>query len=109
MGEQNEEWLNGQVHLWRKENTELHCLLTNVQDIIDPAQGSSSKFLEAAREEARTVHLEVMSVNARVAALEDRMAEDPGRRRYDALLRSETGITSDTGVATSSSVARSEL
>jgi len=98
--ESSSEWVAGQVQMWRRENTELHTLLSNLQEHVDPST-SDSKFLEAARDEARTVHLEVMSVNARVAALEDRMTEDPGRRRYDALLRGEAGASSTTGVHSS--------
>jgi len=83
--ESSEQWISNQVQLWRRENAELHNGLTSLQGPIQRRE--YDRILEAAREEARTVHLEVMSIDTRVAAIEERLADDPGRRRHDALGR----------------------
>lgn len=68
--ETSNDWLGDQLRLWRKENAELHGSVASLQD---PAQHGSEKLLEVAREEAHMVHLEVMSIHARLSAVEDRV------------------------------------
>lgn len=79
--EGSDEWLGSQVQLWRRENGELHASLQGLQEMI---RRESEQAVEAAREEARTVHLEVMSVDTRVASIEERLAL---QRRYSAPLQ----------------------
>lgn len=87
--ESSSEWLGGQVQLWRRENAELHSELSSLKD---PSNREFGQILTLAREEARTVHLEVMSLDTRVAAIEERITDDPSRRRYESMLRvSEKG------------------
>jgi len=82
--EGSDEWLGSQLQQWRREHQELTNGVQNIQELV---RRETEQVLEAAREESRTVHLEVMSIDTRVAGLEERLSDDPGRRRYDALLR----------------------
>lgn len=86
--ETSESYLAGQAQRWREDSAELRAGLASLQE---RCQQESDRLLDLAREEARTVHLEVMSVDTRVAALEERLADDPAKRRFDALLRTSGG------------------
>lgn len=82
--EGSDEWLGSQVQLWRRESSELSTTVQSLQELVVRTAETAS---DAAREEARTVHMEVMSIDSRVASMEERLADDPDRRRYGALLR----------------------
>jgi len=82
--ETSDNWMTSQVQLWRKENAGLHSGITGLPDIM---KRETDRIMELARDEARTVHLEVMSVDTRLSALEERLADNPERRKYDSLLR----------------------
>jgi hypothetical protein len=82
--EGSDEWLGGQVQLWRRESSELSATVQSLQELVGR---TAEKASDAAREEARTVHMEVMSIDSRLASIEERLADDPDRRRYGALLR----------------------
>merc|ERR1712232_922764 len=59
-----------QQHSWHHDSAELSC---RIQELV---RHESAQTLDAAREEARTVHLEVMGVDTRVAAIEERLADE---------------------------------
>jgi len=80
--EKSAEWFAGQVHVWRQENAKLHG---DVAGLKDPSGRELDKLLDVARDEAKTVHSEVMSLDARVSAVEDAMARDPSRPRFEAM------------------------
>lgn len=72
----------GKVHFVRQENAELRG---DIAALKDPSGRGLVSAMEAAVDEAKTVHYEVMSLDTRVAAIEERLADDPSRRRFESL------------------------
>merc|ERR1712218_590228 len=62
------EWTEGQAQHWRRDSKELFKALAS---LTDPEVNDTERFLEMAREDTRTVHLEVMSLDTRLAAIEE--------------------------------------
>lgn len=66
-----------QLALLRQDGCEMREQLARLQAECD-------RVAEVAMGEARVVHLEVMSVNTRLSAVEERLASDTGKRRQSA-------------------------
>mmetsp|Transcript_29315 Transcript_29315/g.63769 ORF Transcript_29315/g.63769 Transcript_29315/m.63769 type:complete len:430 (-) Transcript_29315:78-1367(-) len=80
--EGSSEWLGGQVQLWRRENAALHSGLSSVQELV---HREAEQCVEQSRDEARTIHCEVMSIDTRVASIEAMLTAKKGAgRSHDA-------------------------
>lgn len=79
--EKSDEWFVEQLQRWRQEQAAVRA------ELLDVSGGRwLDELAQVAREEARTVHLEVMSLDTRLIALEDRfLSDDRGRRQPEAL------------------------
>merc|ERR1711865_900666 len=63
---------------WRRESADIRGGVVELRDLI---KREAEQVLEVARDDVRTVHLEVMSVDTRIAAVEERLRHGSARPR----------------------------
>lgn len=83
------EQLGGYVQTWRQDVAEIHSSTVDFRELV---RRECERAIEIAQGDAHTVHLEVMSINTRMAAVEEYLAarrndfSRNGPRKHNALL-----------------------